>query len=478
MAPNWFADFALVIGWPAVAILLYATLPPGRATIWTILGGQLLLPSNYWIKYAMIPPIDKNTIPTLAAILGCTLFHGRPLLWRQFRVTEIFALVYVLSPILTSALNGDPIVVGDQVVTAVVPGVGVYDGISASLIEMLRFFGPFMLGRHLLRSATSTEDVLRSLALAGLVYSLPMLLEVRISPQLHYWVYGFNAHSFGQEIRQGGYRPTVFMIHGLVVAFFSATTVIAAAALWRSQVKILRLPPGFLAIYLATVLFLCKSVGALIYGIFLVPLARFASPRVQMHVAVVLVSFALFYPTFRAADLVPTEAALSLADSISPERAQSLQTRFDQEKTLLEHAQERIILGWGRFGRNRLVDPQTGRDESITDGLWILTMGTFGYVGFLAQFGLLALSVWRASIALKWIRDPIQRNYFATLALIVAISVIDQLPNATISPWTWVVVGALIGRAEDARVSQSAPARQPRRQLLFSPSRHSTATSR
>ena len=76
--------------------------------------------------------------------------------------------------------------------------------------------------------------MLRGLVVAGLIYSLPMLFEVRMSPQLHTWIYGYFPHSFGQQMRDGGFRPVVFIGHGLGVAFFVMTTVVAAAAFWRT----------------------------------------------------------------------------------------------------------------------------------------------------------------------------------------------------------------------------------------------------
>src|SRR4030088_916968 len=99
MGPNWFSTFAL-LAWPAVALSLYWTLPIGRATIWTILGGYLLLPVGTGIKFAMIPAFEKNTIPTLAALAGCTLvLRHPPRVWTKFGLTETLVLIYVLSPL-------------------------------------------------------------------------------------------------------------------------------------------------------------------------------------------------------------------------------------------------------------------------------------------------------------------------------------------------------------------------------------------
>jgi hypothetical protein len=445
MAPNWFSTIAL-LAWPAVALWLFRTRSIGQATIWTILGGYLLLPVGVGIKFEMVPVLDKNTIPALAALAGYILVLQRlPRAWASFGLTEAIVLTFVLSPLVTSILNGDPIHVADRVL----PGVGLYDGVSASVGQVLVLI-PFLLGRQLLRNPDDSEDVLRSLAVAGLLYSLPMIFEVWMSPQLHTWVYGYFPHSFIQQIREGGYRPVVFLGHGLWVAFFAMTAVVASAALWRVQARIKGLPPAAATVYLSAVLVLCKSAGALVYGAVLAPLVRLTTPRLQLRVALLLTSIALLYPTLRATDLVPTETMLSLAASVSTDRAQSLETRFTQEKQLLDHAAQRGLFGWGRWGRNRLVNEDTGQDASITDGLWILTLGQFGYVGFLAQFGLMALTVLRAAAALNSMDSAKDRTFLAALALIVAINVVDQLPNATIGPWTWLVAGALLGRAEQA----------------------------
>ena len=127
---------------------------------------------------------------------------------------------------------------------------------------------------------------------------------------------------------------------------------------------------------------------------------------------------------------------------------QSLKFRFDNEDQLLDRAWQRFLFGWGRFGRNRVYDDDSGRDVSVTDGRWIITMGQFGFIGFLAEFGLLALAVVRAASARQVRRDDGRsRSCWPRLALIVAINVVDLLPNASLSPWTWLLAGALLGRA-------------------------------
>jgi hypothetical protein len=449
---NWFATFALV-SWPLVAFFLYQTRPVNQATLWTILGGQLLLPVGAAVKFPMIPQFDKVSIPNLAAFIGCILVLGRlPRLWSRFGLPEVLLLMLLIGPFVTSEFNTDPRVFP----TFILPGETHYDALSAVVTQFI-FLLPFFMGRQLLRSSTDNEEILRVLVIAGLIYSIPMLFEIRMSPQLHTWVYGFFPHDFSQQVREGGFRPVVFLGHGLIVAFFAMTTAVAAAAFWRTRTKILRLPATGIVMYLAGVLVLCKSLASLIYGAVLVPIVRFAKPQLQVRVAMILAGLVFSYPLLRTADLVPTEIILDAARSVSDDRADSLKTRFVQERQLLDHASDRLLFGWGRFGRSRNYDAESGRDMSITDGRWIITLGAYGLFGFLGEFGLLALTVFRAASALRLTKPGGDRIYLAALSLIVAINMVDLLPNATLSPWTWLLAGALVGRAEALRSIRRLP---------------------
>ena len=106
------------------------------------------------------------------------------------------------------------------------------------------------------------------------------------------------------------------------------------------------------------------------------------------------------------------------------------------------------MFGWGRWGRNRIYDDETGRDLSITDGLWIITVGGFGIIGFLAQFGLLVFPIVRAASAQRFVESPRDGIFLGAMTLIMAVNVIELIPNATLSPWSWLLAGALLGRAE------------------------------
>ena len=78
VAQNWFATLAL-LAWPFVALWLYQTRPVNQATLWTILGGYLLLPVGASIKLAEgIPQLDKISIPSPCCSCGMPLLCRRP----------------------------------------------------------------------------------------------------------------------------------------------------------------------------------------------------------------------------------------------------------------------------------------------------------------------------------------------------------------------------------------------------------------
>ena len=101
--------------------------------------------------------------------------------------------------------------------------------------------------------------------------------------------------------------------------------------------------------------------------------------------------------------------------------------------------------------RGRLYDKETGKDVSLTDGRWIITLAVYGLFGFLAEFGLLAMTIFRAASGFRFAKPGKRKLYLTTLALIIAVNMVDLLPNASLTSWTWLLVGALLGRAEAVR---------------------------
>jgi hypothetical protein len=445
--PNVIA-YAALIFWPIVALLLFKQIHHVRALIWTILGAYLILPASTAFDLPGIPPLDKSSIPNLAALVCCLLFT--PEKWRimpRDGIILALAAAFVVSPFFTALNNGAPIIRELRSL----PPMTFYDalaGAGANIITLL----PFLLGYGLVNTEKRRLWLLQALVIAGLLYSLPMLLEIRLSPQLHRWIYGFFPHSFQQQMRGDGFRPVVFLGHGLLVATFCAMSIIAAIALWRKRIGIWRLPAFLPPIYLGGLLILCKSVGALVLAIIIGGAAAFLKPRRLAQLSSLLCIFVLIYPLPRALGLVPVDTISQIAGSFSDERQGSFATRVINEDFLLERSAEKPIFGWGNWGRNRPSIEDTGV-ETITDGTWIIVVGTWGWVGYLAMFGLLSLPSLRLFGPTKS-GEPITMIN-AGLMAIIAINLLDLISNSSLRPVTWLLAGVLAGITANNKIQKS-----------------------
>jgi len=441
---NGFA-YAVLALWPLIAIYLYRSQSIQAATLWTILGGFMFLPVKTMVDLPMIPSMGKHTIPVVSALIGCWFIKNKRISYLQeLGKIKYLVVLFITVPFITAGLNSAPINIGGRFL----PGLTYYDGLSAVVNQFL-IITPFFIGRQFFKTYEHQLLMFKILVVAGLFYSLPMLFEIRMSPQLHTWIYGYFPHSFAQQMRFGGFRPVVFMGHGLLVSFFAAIVLLSAVALWKSKVKIRNFSSPIVSYYLLIVLVLCKSIASLFYGVFAFVAIKNIKPKTQHKIAVALVCLAMLYPTLSIIKIFPHQTLVKVAESIDASRAQSLQFRFENEDILLSHGRERFFFGWGGWGRNRVFNEETGKDESVTDGRWVITFGQFGILGFIAEFGLLAITVFRAQKAAKFLESKPEQILLAAHALLVAIIMVDQLPNSSLSPWLWLLAGILLGRSEE-----------------------------
>jgi hypothetical protein len=448
--PNALAFLMLLI-WPAVTAMLFRRLPVERAFIWTILGGYLILPPLVLFDLPLIPPLDKHSIPALCAFFALWLQQGHmPSLVPQSLLAKVMLAIFLLSGMGTVLTNNDPIIIGVVYLPAL-PTSEVVIGVASQFLAVL----PMLLAQDLLKRPEHIREIVLAMVIAGLLYSVPMLIEVRLSPQINIWVYGFFQHSFEQMIRYGGYRPIVFLQHGLWVALFAFTA--AACALLLLKIEQTRRARYFAAtIYLAVVLVLCKSAGSLIYMVCFAPLVLFTGQRMQIRIAAIVALVVVLYPILRGGGLVPTDAIFSQAVALDEERSRSLAFRLMNEDVLLERAAERPIFGWGGWARNHLHDPVSGQLATVIDGLWVVAIGASGWAGYLGLFGLLTLPLFFLVQRAKSL-DLASAPYVAPLALLLAFNLVDLIPNATLVSYTWLIAGALLGYAS-SRDTAPAPA--------------------
>ena len=503
--PNTLA-YIVLFSWPIVVIVLFRMLPVAAALAWSIIGGYLLLPGQTGINLPMVPVIDKDGVPSMAAAVMCLIVAGgaaeaarrrqradagqaalgaprsmqppkaiaeTALFGRTFgsMVLQGLVLLACASIFLTVITNARPVVFGPKII----PGLRLYDAVSV-LANLMIALLPFFLGRRYLATPESHVTLLRIFCIAGLGYSLLSLYEVRMSPQLNRMVYGFFPGSFQQQMRGGGFRPLVFLHHGLWLGIFTAMTVLSAAALWRHSMAEGKSKADAAGagdskttggktngatwlwagavLWLLVTLVLSHSIGALAIGILLLPVVLLFGVRGQLLLATIVACTVLFYPMLRGTGLIPVDTVVSWAKSINEERAASLEFRLVNEDALLLRADEKPLAGWGSWGRNRIYSEDTGGKVTTTDGMWIITIGSWGWLGYISQFGLLTLPIF----FLAYSRRKLDLSFATSgLALMLAANLMDMIPNATLTPLTWLVGGALVGRVAVAAATQAQP---------------------
>ena len=442
--PNVLA-YLVLLGWPLVAVALFRLLPLHKALIWNLLLGHLIMPSETYIKFPMLPAVDKASMAAVSSLVLCMLMSRRlvpspaafPRLGRQ--IILILLGVIVVTPILTVLQNTQPLLYGPTFL----PGLRLYDAyglISQALISLI----PFWLGLRYLNTREAHVALLQALTFTGLMYSFPALIEVRLSPQLHYWVYGFYPFDFIQQMREGGFRPVVFLNHGLMIGIYFGMSIISAFVLYREARRQGRNAFGWFAagVWLFFVLILSKALGALMIAAVFAVIVFFLGRRIQITIAVFLAFVVMLYPMLRGAGWIPVNLAYEVALSIDADRASSLKFRLDNEDVLLEHANKKPFSGWGSWGRHAIFDPTNGRMTSVTDGIWVIIIGVFGWFGYIGRFGLLTLP-----ILLYALRRRTYGPSFITpgVIMVLAANLVDLLPNAGLVNYVWLLTGAVAG---------------------------------
>jgi hypothetical protein len=386
--------------------------------------------------------LSKYKVLSLAVLLGVLLRDpGRVLRFRPGWV-DLPMIMWCLCP-LPSALMAPPPPDGSTPFK---------DGLVQTVGQCLLWGVPYFMGRLYFATHRRILDLCVGVIAGALLYVPLCLFEVRMSPQLHAVLYGFTQHSFEQTIRFSGFRPMVFMEHGLALSLFMALASLLGAALWwcgalQAVSRSLKMPSVFatLAILvLAGTSLLLKSTGALLLattglGVFLI------TRWVKLPVAFILLL--AIPPGYLALRTTGSWAGNDLTEwikeNIDSDRAESFECRLINEDLLMERAWERPVLGWCGWGRN-LVHDADGRNTTIPDGLWIITLGNRGLVGLLALYAAMLVPV----IRFLWLHPA--RIWFhplvapaAACALTVTLFMIDNLMNAMFNHLFVLMAGAL-----------------------------------
>jgi hypothetical protein len=307
---------------------------------------------------------------------------------------------------------------------------------------------PFLLGWALFRTESELRALLAAMVMASLIYLPFVFWELRMSPNLHYWFYGYSQHDFAQTVRGTGYRPMVFMSHGLSLARFLFVGTCSGFILGHFKTRIWGVSAKSLGWFLLVVLILCKSVGAIIFAGVTVPLLLRSKPATQVRVAFIVALFVGFYPLLRTWDLIPTDQILATTKAlVGEDRTESLGFRFMNEGLLLEKARRQLVFGWGQYGRN--FAPLGWDGEAVPDGYWVIQIGILGLVGFITTFGTMLVPLILVRSRLKAIVFEPHRTLIAGVALTLSLVALDWIPNGLFTPYPYLMVGALAGASRE-----------------------------
>jgi hypothetical protein len=449
---NWLVPIALY-GWIPVVAVLFATLRPSRAVIVAYVAGWMFLPVAGLEVFGFFDYTKTTAVP-LVIFLGVLVFDAASLRRLRFTALDLPMAGFCVTPLFSSLANG----------------LGWYDGLSAILYQTITWGLPYLCGRIYFSSREGLRQLALGVLAGGLIYVPLCLWEIRMSPQLHATLYGFQQHDWTQTLRLGGYRPMVFMNHGLMVGLWMAAASLIGLALWTGTGarRVWGIPLSFAVPVLVATTVLCKSFGAtvLVLAAALVLLTmRTFRTSLPMALLVCVPSSYVFMRTMGAwsgAELT------GLVSEVNSERAGSLSYRLGAEELLRLKAAEKPVLGWGGWGRSfvpRFEDPLRS-DTVITDSLWILVFGKYGAVGLVSLLLSLfvpVLALWRRCPPRLWASPGAALPW--ALALVLTLYAIDNLVNAMETPVYLLIAGGLCGlapaRARSPRVAP-VPRTRPR----------------
>lgn len=463
------AFFAL-FSWLPLALVLFARLPSVQGIIWVVLLPYLYLPERFKINLPGLPDLDKTAMISIGLVLAMVV-HGQKLRAelgdtrprmddaRLLKVSLWGCAAALLIGLFATVMNNREAL---QFGPTWLPAARPWDALS-DIVKWVLAFLPFFFATKYLSSPKAHRILLTALTLAALGYSVLILVELRFSPQLHRWIYGYHQHSFAQHIRSG-YRPMVFLQHGLWVGFFIFMALISSAAMWKiTQESKWRLR----TIWIFLILLLSQNVGALMIGaVMLAVFFWFSSRGQKWFIAIVSVSV-LFFPALRQSQVVPSDQIVATIEAVSPARAQSLEFRLDNEDQLLDRVWEKKWTGWGGWARDRVYN-ERGRDLTVSEGRWIQTLGQQGWIGYLGLFGLLILPLITLALSRRIQNIPLETM---ALALIASGNLIYMIPNSTMTPIGLMVFGAVAGfvlyGADEKTETDEAETHQKRRATRY-----------
>jgi hypothetical protein len=430
----------VLYGWLLVTYILFTQKKVEVAILLSVIGGTMFLPTATFdlplITYS------KNTAISIGILLSLAI-TGKSKGYRfHFCITDIFVLSWCfLGTMMTSLING----------------LGFYDGIFRSIGNILTWGVYYWAGRKFFSSNESHRYLTYYILIGSLIYLPLCLIEIRLSPQLNYWIYGFYPHSFLQHIRNGGFRPMIFMQHGLMVSLWMAAGTLISFTYWLEGTykKIYNVPIKFIFMGLFVTTIITKSSGAAILMLIGLGLVFLYHKRKMTILVKILLIFIPFYLIFRIMNVIATDDVIDfISQHFNAERTQSLWFRMFQEDLYVKNMSGHKLFGWGGWSRSAPVDPRTGRLLIVRDSMWLGIYSEFGYIGLLSTYATLLAGPW--NLYRKNRIKKLKIDSFI-LTIVVLLFCLDSLLNSMMNPVYILCAGVLVSKAQTLTMKKKRP---------------------
>jgi hypothetical protein len=418
-----------IFGFIPVVLYLFSIYEGRKAAAAAFILGWLFLPVAN-IPVPLISTFGKIHTICFSILLGAMIFDSD-------RISN-FSLSYIDLPIICLCLS--------PVFASLSNDLGLYDGVAAMRDQTISWGLPYFVGRIYLTNLEELKEVALWIFIGGLIYIPFCLFELRMSPQLHIKVYGFSQFDdFSQSLRGGGYRPLVFMNHGIMVGMWMAMA--SLIGVWLYYTGVLQEHFGSksrnLLIVLLLVTVAVKSFGAVVLLIIGAAVLYLTKLIRKPLLVLIICLIPVFYLTARISGIWSGESLVEQIAKINEERAESLRFRLENENILIDKAMQAPVFGWGGWGRARVYD-EAGKDISVSDGQWIIVLGNLGIFGLVSMTVTILLPVFLLVIkipAARWAEGPVAPA--AVLGMTLAMYMIDSLPNAMPNPTFMFIAGGL-----------------------------------
>lgn len=419
----------ILLGYIIAGCLMMTFLRGVSGVMATIVIGWMFLPPSRGVNLPGLPAYTKEHAVSYALLIGMMLTGSSRILRYRPSLLDIAPVIWTIAPFFSSVTNGH----------------GTYDGLSGVYSQFFLYTLPYLIGRLYIQSPLDVRIAAKWFVIAGLI-ALPFILwEVRMSPTINRFVYGYDASPFHAAKRLGGYRPLIFMRHGLEVGLWMSSSAVVAAWLMITmpkEVRVFGLTTRFHGIIILIATLLCRSTGAIVLLIGNLAAAVFTRATGIRAAIIALVLTPPVYLTVRYTNFWAPTDLTGLISSFDEQRASSLESRLNQELVITEHAMKKPLFGWGGYDQYRPLNDQ-GETEPV-DGWTSITFGRNGLFGVISLECFVTLPSLLLVLGLKRqeITDP---TWAPAIGILLACSIfsMDILFNAFPTSLHFFGIGAI-----------------------------------